>query len=90
MDDIKENIAATPMLSKIGKHIAQRITGGGRRRQKRFECKSESGDSPYQRVDTSPLKITYSNTVERIKKMRNHEFKPCVGHYKVKYSVIDK
>ena len=36
MDEIKENILATPMLSKIGKHIAQRITGAGRKRQKRF------------------------------------------------------
>lgn len=80
------------MLSKIGKHISQRITGLNKKKpsqHKRIECKSENNSIPQTR-ETSPLKTTYESTVERIKKMRNHEFKPCVGHYQVKYSVIDK
>ena len=78
------------MLSKIGKHISQRITGLCRGKSRRLQGSSEEACLSPRQVDQSPLKTTYLNTVERIKNMRQLDSKPSVGHYKVKYSAIDK
>lgn len=78
------------MFSKIGRYISERIVRIDHRRSRQPRRRSPREPAPVSKEEPQVASSVPRETLSNRHNNQSQEFQPCVGHYQVRFSVIDK